>query len=245
MRVSEALETRRTCRAFLPVPVPEATVRAILAGASRAPSGGNLQPWRVWALAGEDLRALERRVKDKIAGGAISEGQTEYNIYPPEMREPYAARHFAAGAQLYTALEIGRDDWAARKEQYVRHFDFFGAPVGLFFAIDRSMQQGQWADLGMFMQSVMLLAREHGLHTAPLEAWAFWHETVREVLRIPPELMFFCGMGLGRMDPDHPVNRYRTPRASVDEFATLRGFGTVQALSETMQPASSSASGAS
>ena len=229
MRVSEALESRRTCRAFLPTPVSEATVRSILSGAARAPSGGNLQPWRVWALAGEDLRKLERRVVAKIEAGQISEGQTQYNIYPPDMADPYAARHFASGAQLYAALGIGRDDWAGRAAQYVRHFEFFGAPVGMFFAIDRSMQQGQWADLGMFLQSVMLLAREHGLHTAPLEAWAFWHESVREVLGIPPELMFFCGMGLGHMDPDHPVNRYRTPRAAVDEFAVLRGFELVQA----------------
>lgn len=231
MRVAEALDTRITCRAFRPTPVPLPVVRAILAGASRAPSGGNLQPWRVWALAGDALAALEADVRAKMASGQIADGPSEYLIYPSELKEPYASRRFRAGEAMYAALGVGRDDWAARMAEGARNFDFFGAPVGLFFAIDRSMQQGQWADLGMFVQSVMLLAREQGLHTAALESWALWHVTVRAFLGMPPELMLFCGMAFGHMDETHPINRLRTERVGVDEFAAFRGFDPVSDLS--------------
>jgi len=206
MRVCEAIETRTTCRAFLDTPVSEATVKAILKGASRAPSGGNLQPWRVWALAGDDLAALESRVKTKIASSQIADGPTEYLIYPPVLAEPYLSRKFTVGEAMYAAIGVTHADMAGQMVQFTRNFEFFGAPVGLFFAIDRSMQQGQWADLGMFMQSVMLLAREHGLHSAPLESWALWHATVRDFLDLPAELMLFCGMALGWMDADAPIN---------------------------------------
>lgn len=224
MQVSDALETRMTCRAFLSAPVPEAVVRGILTQASRAPSGGNLQPWRVWALSGAPLAELQAAIKGKIAAGQISDGQTEYDIYPPDMGEPFASRKFQAGEAMYGALGVARDDFGARMREYVRNFELFDAPVGLFFAIDRGLRQGQWADLGMFMQSVMLAARDHGLHTAALESWALWHTTVREALGIPDELMFFCGMALGKMDEAHPINRCRTVREPVEGFAVLSGF---------------------
>ena len=117
-----------------------------------------------------------------------------------------------------------REDKPARLRQLAKNFDFFGAPAAFFFAIDRTMQQGQWADLGMFMQSIMLLAREHGLHTCPQEAWAIWHKTVGEFFSIPPELMLFCGMGIGTMDEAHPINRLRTDRAELSEVATFVGI---------------------
>lgn len=224
MRVSEALNTRMTCRAFLDTPVPEAVVRAILAGAARAPSGGNLQPWRVWVLGGEPLRRLEAAVRGKLAAGQIADGPVEFMMYPRELKEPYAGRRFRTGEAMYQALGVGRDDWIARAAQTERNFDFFGAPVGLFLAIDRGMEPGQWADLGIFAQSVMLLAREYGLHTAALESWSLWHRTVRDFVGMPSELMLFCGLALGHMDEAHPVNRLRTERAGVDEFAAFAGF---------------------
>ena len=224
MDVSQALDTRLTCRAFLDTPIPEATVRAILTAAARAPSGGNLQPWRVWALAGEPLAALCRSVTEKLRGGQFGEAPTEYLIYPPSMKDPFADRKRRAGEMMYDAIGVGRDDGAAQMVQLVRNFEFFGAPVGLFLAIDRSLQQGQWADVGMYLQSVMLLAREHELHTAPLESWAMWHRTVRTHLAIPDELMLFCGVGLGHIDVAHPINRIRTERAPLEDFAVLRGF---------------------
>jgi len=223
MRVSQAIASRITTRAFLDRPVTGEVVRQILEAAKRAPSGGNLQPWHVWVLAGEPLARFKALIKEKVAASPRGEG-TEYHIYPPELKEPYKARRFKCGEDMYATINIPREDKFGRLMNFARNFEFFGAPIGLFFAIDRQMQEGQWADLGMFMQSIMLLAREHGLHTCPQEAWAIWHKTVGEFVSIPPELMLFCGMGLGYMDETHPINRLRTERAALDEFATFVGI---------------------
>jgi nitroreductase len=223
MKVSEAILTRITTRAFLDKPVPGQVLREILEVAKRAPSGGNLQPWRVWVLGGEEMVRFKALIKEKLAVSPRGEG-TEYHIYPPELKEPYKARRFKCGEDMYATINIPREDKFGRLINFARNFEFFGAPVGMFFAIDRQMQQGQWADLGMFMQSIMLLAREHGLHTCPQEAWAIWHKTVGEFFAIPPELMLFCGMGIGYMDEAHPINSLRTERAALDEFATFVGI---------------------
>ncbi|MBI1212135.1 MAG: nitroreductase [Alphaproteobacteria bacterium] len=224
MDVTQALNSRITCRAFLDTPVSAETVRAILKGATRAPSGGNLQPQHVWALAGADLKGLTDQISRRIRNGEISDGPTEYNIFPTAMKEPYLSRRWQVGADMYTALNVTRLDVEEFREQLVRNYQFFGAPVGLFFAIDRNMQQGQWSDLGMYIMAVMLLAREHGLHTAPLEAWAMFPRTVQAYLKMPSELMLFCGMALGVMDEAHRVNRWRARRAELSEFAHFRGF---------------------
>ncbi len=224
MHVAEAVRSRITCRAFLDTPVPEATVRSILQDATRTASGGNLQPWHVWVLAGAELAQLKTLVRQRMAGGEIADGPTEYHIYPPVMKEPYITRKFLNGQAVYAALGVARGDAEQRRLQVARNFEFFDAPVGMFFAIDRSMQPGQWADLGMFMQSIMLLARGHGLHTAALESWALRYRTVGEFLGLPPELMLFCGMALGYMDTSHPINGARVPRAPISEFAIFRGF---------------------
>jgi nitroreductase len=223
MKVSKAIDSRMSCRAFLGTPVPESTIREILEAAKRAPSGGNLQPWHVYVLTAEPLAALLARVRAKVAEHPLGEG-TEYNIYPPELKEPYRSRRFKCGEDLYAILEIPRADRARRVKQFGRNFELFGAPVALFFAVDRSMGADQWADVGMFMQNIMLLAREHGLDTCPQESWAGWYKTVAEFLQFPPELMLFCGMALGYRDEAAPVNRLRTDRAGLEEFATLRGF---------------------
>jgi len=125
---------------------------------------------------------------------------------------------------MYATIGVSREDKAGRLVQFAKNFRFFDAPVAIFFAIDRQMGFGQWVDLGLFMQSVMLVAREHGLHTAPQEAWAIWYKTIGEFLSMPEELMLFCGMGLGYMDESAPINRLRTDRAPLEEFATLSGF---------------------
>lgn len=223
MKVSEALETRITTRAFLDKAVSGETLRRILDVAKRAPSGGNLQPWHVWVLGGDELVRFKALIREKIAVSPRGEG-TEYLIYPPELTEPYKARRFKVGEDMYASIGVPREDKMGRLMQFARNFEFFGAPVAMFFAIDRQMQQGQWADLGMFIQSIMLLAREHGLHTAPQEAWAIWHKTAGEFLSIPPELMLFCGMGIGYMDETKPINRLRTDRAPLSEFATFAGI---------------------
>ena len=222
MRVSEAILSRITTRAFLDKPVPVEVIKQILETAKRAPSGGNLQPWHVWVLMGEPMARFKALIKEKMAVSPRGEG-TEYHIYPPELKEPYKARRFKCGEDMYATIDVPRENKLGRLMNFARNFEFFGAPVAMFFAIDRQMQQGQWADLGMFMQSIMLLAREHGLHTCPQEAWAIWHKTLGEFLPIPPELMLFCGMGIGYMDEAHPINSLRTERAELSEFVTFLG----------------------
>lgn len=226
MNLVEAMNSRITCRAFLDTAVPEETVRAILKGATRAPSGGNLQPQYVWALTGDDLKALTTAVSNRVLAGELNDGPPDYNVFPIALKEPYLTRRSQVGADMYNALGITRFDYELFKQHLARNFQFFGAPVGLFFAIDRDMQQGQWSDLGMYIMSVMLLAREHGLHTAPLEAWANFPRTVAAHVNMPKELMLFCGMALGVMDTEHPVNRWRARRADLAEFVHFRGFAT-------------------
>jgi nitroreductase len=223
VNVTEALATRMSCRAFLPTPVPEATVRAILDAARQAPSGGNLQPWRVYALTGAPLAGLVALVRTRMPSHPRGE-DPEYDIYPRELWEPYRSRRFKCGEDLYATLGVQREDKLARLLQFARNYEFFGAPVGLFFCLDRRLGPPQWSDVGMYMQSVMLLAREHGLDTCAQEAWSVWPRTVGEFLGLPPELMLFCGMALGCRDESAPINRLRTERAPLEEMASLRGF---------------------
>jgi nitroreductase len=223
MNVTSAVASRISCRAFLDKPVEKQILVEILESAKRAPSGGNLQPWLVHALTGQPLAAFLAAIRGKLSMLPVGEG-TEYNIYPPELHDPYRARRFKCGEDLYATIGIPRDNRPARVQQFSRNYEFFGAPVGLFFCVDRRMGQDQWADLGMFMQTIMLLARERGLHTCAQEAWAVWHKTIAEFLRLPPEIMLFSGMALGYMDEGAPINSLRTERAAFDEFATLHGF---------------------
>jgi nitroreductase len=223
VNVIEAIESRTSCRAFLPTPVPEATVRAILDGARRAPSGGNVQPWHVYAITGTVLQEFLALVRARLPANPRGE-MPEYEIYPANLSEPYKARRSKCAEDMYATINVPREDKLQRLQHFARNFQFFGAPVGLFFCLDRQMGPPQWSDVGMYMQSVMLLAREHGLHTCAQEAWAAWHRTVAEFLALPPELMLFAGMALGHRDEQAPINRLRTDRAPLEEFATLRGF---------------------
>ncbi len=222
MNVSDAIASRRSVRAFLDTPVPEALVREILAAAAQAPSGGNLQPWRVYVVAGEARDELVATVAAKLGEFPMGEGG-DYDIYPPELTEPYKARRAKVGEDMYALLEVKRDDKAGKLAHLARNFKFFDAPVGLFFAIDRQMGPPQFVDLGAFMQNIMLLARTHGLDTCPQESWSMWTPTLVEFLSIPKNEMLFCGMSLGYADQSAPVNRLRTPREIVDDFTTIIG----------------------
>lgn len=222
MKVSEALDSRLSVRGFLSKPVPVETIKAILEVAKRAPSGGNLQPWHVHVVTGAVLDEIKATIKARLADSPTGEG-TEYQIYPPKLTEPYRTRRFRVGEQLYESIGIERDNKFGRLMQFAYNFEFFGAPAALFFSIDRQMQQGQWADLGMFMQSIMLLAREHGLDTCAQEAWAIWHKTLGAYLKLPDNLMLFAGMSLGYRDPDNPINNFRSERAPLEEFTTFLG----------------------
>ena len=222
MDIFDAVASRYSCRAFLPTPVPEATVRDILARASRAPSAGNVQPWRIYAIAGKRADALKSLLAPRMNELPKGEGG-DYRIFP-EMEERYRARRFEVGEMLYSAIGVPRADKPARYRQYARNFQFFGAPVGLFFALDKSFGVAQWADIGGLLQTVMLLARGHGLNTCPQQAWVSWHRTVRDFLALPDHLMVYSGMSLGYADETAPINGWRSPRAPLDDFATFSGF---------------------
>jgi nitroreductase len=224
MNVTDAMMSRISTRAFLAKAVPETLVRTILETARYAPSGGNLQPWHVYVLAGTRLTEFLDRVESRRSAGSLGDG-TEYAIYPAELTQPYRQRRSRCAEDMYATIGIVREDRSGRLAHFTRNFRCFGAPVALFFAIDRQMGPGQWADLGMFIQSIMLLAREHGLATCAQEAWAMWHKTIAEFVDMPPELTLFCGMALGYADETAPINRLRTERAEIREFATFSGFG--------------------
>jgi nitroreductase len=221
MKVNEAIATRKSVRAFRSDPVDLGLVKDILVQAARAPSGGNLQPWHMYVLSGAARDELVRRVKSKMQEAPMGE-RPEYHIYPVDLTEPYKARRYQIGEAMYATVGIPREDRAGRLKQFVRNWEFFGAPIGIIFTIDRQMQQGQWADVGMYMENVMLLARQYGLHTCPQEAWAVWHGTIREYLSVPDNEMVFCGMSVGYADDTAPINRLVSERASLDVFASFR-----------------------
>jgi nitroreductase len=223
MDVREAVASRYSCRAFLPTPVPLETVRDILERASRAPSGGNVQPWLVHALAGERLAALKALLAPRFGELPKGEGE-EYPVYPPKLKEPYRSWRFEVGAMLYASTGIPYEDRPARIRQYARNYLFYDAPVGLFFSLDRDLGPPQWSDLGGYIQTVMLIARGYGLHTCAQEAWTLWHKTVRAFLELPATHILFCGMALGYADADAPINRWRSPRQPLDSFASFAGF---------------------
>lgn len=221
MNVSEAIARRQSVRAFKPDAVPQATIREILDLARRAPSGGNLQPWRVYALAGEPLAQFRALIAEKLVRGVKE--SPEYDIYPPNLWEPLRTRRREAGALRYTALGVTDKDKEGLEALTRWNYEFFGAPVGLFFCIDRRCGPPQWSDVGMYMMSVMLLATERRLDTCPQESWASWPRAVAQFLDLPAQLMLFAGMALGYRDDSHSLNQFRTPRAGLEEFAELRG----------------------
>ena len=215
-----AIATRRSVRAFLPTPVPRATVERILAVASRAPSGTNTQPWRVYVLTGEPLRSLSRRLvaayDDPEESARHSE---EYPYYPTEWVSPYIDRRRKIGWDLYGLLGIGKTDKARMHAQHRRNYEFFGAPVGLMFTIDRILRQGSWLDYGMFIEGVMVAARAHGLDTCPQAAFTPFHRIVTEAIGAPASEQLVCGMSLGWADPGAIENTLVTEREPVAGFA--------------------------
>jgi len=224
MDVFEAVDSRLSCRWFLDKPVAAATLRDLIARAARAASGGNLQPWQLYALTGAPLAELKQRVAAHIAGHDPRHDDAEYPIYPKDMWEPYKSRREYHGVQLYGALAIDRGDAAGRLEQYKRNFLFFNAPVALFVAIERKLGPGQWADLGGYIHTLMYLARGYGLDTCPQESWARMHRIVRDFVAMPAEQVLFCAVAVGYGDRAHPANAFRSPRAELGEFCKFIGF---------------------
>lgn len=222
MHVQEAVASRHSIRAFLSTPVDGETIRRVLTAAARAPSGGNLQPWHIDVLAGDALGELRQRMQARLAAGETE--PAAYDIYPRELRSPWRERRFQVGEAMYARLGIPREDKAARRRWFANNYGFFGAPLALFCSVDRSMGPPQWSDLGMYLQTVMLLLRGEGLDSCPQECWAIYPDTVASVLRLPPERMLFCGMSIGHRDPEHPVNALVSDRAPADEWLRFHGF---------------------
>jgi len=214
-----AVATRRSVRAFLPTAVPRATIERILAVASRAPSGTNTQPWRVYVLTGAPLRSLSRRLvaayDDPQESARHSE---EYPYYPTEWVSPYIDRRRKIGWDLYGLLGIGKTDKARMHAQHRRNYEFFGAPVGLMFTIDRILRQGSWLDYGMFIEGVMVAARAHGLDTCPQAAFTPFHRIVTDEIGAPANEQLVCGMSLGWADPGAIENTLVTEREPVAGF---------------------------
>lgn len=223
MHIQEAVASRHSIRAFLPTPVDGDTVHRVLTQAARAASGGNLQPWHIDVLAGDALAALKARMRKSLAQGGEPE-PTDYDIYPPALRAPWRDRRFQVGEAMYARLGIPREDKAARRRWFSRNFDFFGAPLALFCSVDRCMGPPQWSDLGMYLQTVMLLLRGEGLDSCAQECWAIYPKTVAAAIELPAERMLFCGMAIGHRDPEHAVNGLVSDRAPENEWLTFRGI---------------------
>lgn len=216
MNVHEAVETRRSVRAFKADPVDKDLVWRVLSRALRAPSGGNLQPWQIVVVGDDRLRELKEAVALRIGQNPDSDPM-DYDIYPPHLSEPYSQRRFDMGNDLYALLGVPRGDLAGRAQWFRRNFEFFGAPLALFLTIDRQMGPPQWADLGILLQTIMLLLREEGLHSCPQESWARYPTTLRQHLEVADNHIIFCGLSIGYEDTNHPTARLATTRARPDE----------------------------
>jgi nitroreductase len=214
---SALIQSRFSTRAFLPTPVSEEEVRAILDVAKFAPSGGNLQPWKIHVIVGAARERVIAAVTKSLAENPFAI-ESDIKVYPDALWEPYRTRRYKVGEDMYALLGVPREDKMARLAHLQKNFDFFGAPVGLFFTLDRRFDKGQWAHLGMLMQSIALVALERGLATCMQEAWTTRARTVSKTLGVPDAEELYCGMALGRPDPSAPVNRLRSERAPLEEF---------------------------
>jgi nitroreductase len=213
MNVTEAVNRRKSVRAFLPDPVSNETIEELLTMAARAPSGGNVQPWRIYVVNGESMIRFREFLSTREPGAP------SYDVYPPKMPEPYRSSRFKIGEDMYASIGVTRDDKVGRFEQFAKNLDFFGAPAAIFCFVDRIMGPPQWSDLGMFLQTFMLLAQEVGLDTCPQEAWCVHEAAVSEFVGATDEQQIFCGVALGTADTDAPINGVVSEREPLDTFA--------------------------
>lgn len=220
LTVSDAVASRRSVRAFLPTPVDEAALQQVLERALRAPSGGNLQPWRLRVVSGMALEQLKGAVVQRAIERPEGES-ADYPIYPSPLASPWRDRRYQTGEDLYVSLGIACDDKAGRRAQFLNNYRAFGAPVVIFFHVQRSHGAPQWSDVGMLMQTLMLLLREAGLDSCPQEAWAPFAATVDAHLGAGSDEMLFAGLAVGFRDPDAPVNRFEVARAPIDETVSF------------------------
>jgi nitroreductase len=217
--VDAAIASRKSARAFLPTPVPRALVEHILHVSSRAPSGTNMQPWKVYVMTGTALKRFSDALVDAYLNSSAEQHEREHNYYPSPFPEPYLSRRRKVGWDLYGLLNIAKGDKEKMKQQHAKNFRFFDAPVGMIITIDRVLEIGSWFDLGMFAENIMIAARGHGLHTCPQAAFAPFHRVIRLELNIPEEEVVVCGMAQGHIDPDAIENTLESERVTPGEFA--------------------------
>ena len=221
--VTEALHRRRSVRAFSDKPVDPAVLEAVFAAAQRAPSGGNLQPWQAVVLTGAPWQRVKDAVAARIAMGR--EGyQPEYDIYPKGLTDPWESRRFGVGEALYASLGIPREDKAGRLARFMDNYRGFDAPVMLFLHCSRIMGPPQWSDMGMWLQSVMLLLVEAGLASCPQECWAMYGATVRRTVGLDEGQILFTGLAIGHADADAAVNQWVVPRVPLEDVIDWQGF---------------------
>ena len=212
--VSEAVLSRRSIRSFLNKPVEGKLIREILEKSSKSPSGGNLQPWKIFVINNNMMKEFLEFQKNWSEPDV-----SEYPIYPEKLKEPYRTSRFEVGEQLYSSLGIPREDKNARLQQMLMNFKFFGAPAGLFCFVDRQMNLPQWSDLGMFLQTFMLLAQESSLDTCAQESWSIKQNMVSKFIGADNDLMLFCGMAIGYKDYDAAINNFERTRRPIDDWA--------------------------
>ena len=221
----EAIVSRQSIRAFLPTPVPRETIVDLLRVAARAPSGTNIQPWKVHVVVGETKAELTRRITAVFDDREENAKHTrEYAYYPEKWVSPYVDRRRKIGWDMYGLLGIGKGDFEKTHAQHGRNYAFFDAPVGMMLTMDRSMERGSLIDCGMFLQSLMIAARARGLDTCPQAAFLEYHRVIAEVLALPANEMLVCGLSLGWADPAATINTLQTEREPVEGFATFSGF---------------------
>jgi nitroreductase len=217
--VYQAVQTRRAVRGFTDEPVPAEVLERVLSAAAWAPSGSNLQPWHIYVVTGEPLGQLKKLATERVAAGDAWD-EPEYVMYPPELKSPYGERRSSFGKERYSALGVAREDWEARQRAAIANWEPSAHPPHSFH-IDRDLGRPQWSDVGMYLQTVMLLLRAEGLHSCPQMSWAKVRKTVADIVSPPQELMLFCGMSIGYEDPT--VSYIRTGRAPLDETVTFIG----------------------
>lgn len=229
MQTSDAVLGRRSIRGYLDRPVELDLLTDVFEAARRAPSSGNLQPWHIYVLTGDALNQVTKRVAEQVRNGG-PEADPQFPSYPADLASPYRDRKFRNGELFYSTLGVDRDDQAGRLEQLTRNYEFFGAPVGLFLYVHRQMGSAQWSDLGMFLQTVMLLLHDRGVGTCAQVAWASYHREIAEILEPPIEHLLFCGMSIGYEDPDVAVNKMHTERAPLADVASFLGWDQTRDL---------------
>lgn len=223
MNVTEAVESRRSVRQFLDKPVDRATIERVLRKAARAPSGGNVQPWNAVVVGGDELARVTNAIKAKVPEAPMGEGH-EYAIYPQGLDGRYEEQRRGVGKAMFESIDLAREDKAGRLAQMAKNWDSFGAPLQLFTYTPKYMGPPQWSDLGMWLQSVMLLLREEGLDSCAQEIWALYGTHMRELLGIDDDHIFFCGMAIGYRDPEAPINNFEVSRIDIAENVKFLGL---------------------